>query len=62
MATGYFLCDISGFFKEKYDEDIEKYGVVIDEQDQLSEDSQNVTTTIINKCEERSRSSSRERL
>ena len=62
MATGYFLCEINGFFKDRFNEDIEQYGVVIDEQDHLSEDSLNVTTTIINKCEERSRSSSRERM
>ena len=69
MASGYFLCEISGFFKDKFNDDIEQYGVVIDEeQDPLSEDSQNAVTMMgkfsssaIKTCEERSRSSSRER-
>ena len=50
MASGYFLCEISGFFKDKYNEDIEQYGVVmVDEQDHLSDDAKSAVTTIIKK-------------
>ena len=52
MASGYFLCEISGFFKDKYNEDIEQYGVVmVDEQDHLSDkdDANSAVTTIIKK-------------